>query len=60
MRTTSDLHNFTAADYGQPMNEASVPSPTDDDPDTQIDWCNLIWVGLAITVMIAAILSADT
>lgn len=29
------------------------------DPDTQIDWRNLIWAGLAIAIMIVAILSED-
>lgn len=29
------------------------------DPDTRIDWRNLVWVALAIAIMIAAIVSEN-
>lgn len=41
------------------MSDAAAQPPAANGTDTRIDWRNLIWAGLAIAVMIGAILSGD-
>jgi hypothetical protein len=59
LRSTTGLHKFKAPDYAAPMNTLATPSHDISDPDTRIDWRNLIWVALALAIMIAAILSTS-
>jgi hypothetical protein len=55
----SDLRRFPPGDYRDLMSDASEAWPGASDPDTQINWRNLIWVALALGIMVSAILSAD-
>ena len=41
------------------MSTITTPAPVLSDPDTLIDWRNLIWVAAALAIMVAAILSTN-
>lgn len=41
------------------MNTITAPAPALSDPDTRIDWRNLIWVAISLGIMVAAILSTN-